>query len=724
MGEIGTDGSDNVDFATAIARRDDTGNGSFRGGATTGQTHADFDLNHRTLAATSQVNGSGYVARGGESLQQVAAAVWGDASLWYKLAEANSLGAGAILGAGQSLRIPAGVQVNTHNADTVRPYDPSAALGDISPTTPQPKKQKGDDCGVVGAVLLTVVAVAVTTIATVGAAAAISGKAFGTVLGAMTGGATASGVGAGAWMAGGAIGGAAGSIASQGVGVATGLQDRFNWKGVGLAALSGGIGGGLGPNFGAGWQGAAVRGAVGNALTQGVGVATGLQSKFDFAGVAAAGVGAATGRAIAGRVGTGFGASLATHTAGGIADAATRSALNGESFGRNLTTAIPDIVGQAVGGTIGKALLPRPGNAPPVEVRLASAADAPAGSVPNGPYRLENGADYTPEEMRGFAQEWRRLRGDERYQETEAAYWASYWDRQAQAVLAGRGGMQVAATDPGRLDDIATTTIDIGTLAIAGLRDGLAWLSDASLAEIAEFRTDYAVSSASYKEAYSYDPLVYGRDIGVGFLTSAASALASVPGMLAHPIDRGLAPIARGLDSVFLDNRSAMQVVSDTRMALGRASSTQIALGTGDVAFGVASIATPARGAALARAGSYRSPWIDAFEVRAASMAEVRSLGIAGERAVGDIGQKVRLNVPGTDRYRVVDGFDDLLNTISEVKNVKSLSYTQQLRDNVTIARSQGARFDLYLRSNTRVTGPLEAAFQRGEIVPRYIPGT
>ncbi|WP_150115346.1 RHS repeat protein, partial [Pelagerythrobacter marensis] len=341
MGEIGTDGSDNVDFATAIARRDDTGNGSFRGGATSGQLHADFDLNHRTLAATSQINGSGYVARGGESLQQVAAAVWGDASLWYKLAEANSLGAGAILGAGQSLRIPAGVQVNTHNADTVRPYDPSAALGDISPATPQPKKQKGDDCGVLGAMLLTVVAVAVTTIATAGAAAAISGKAFGTVLGAMTGGATASGVGAGAWMAGGAIGGAAGSIASQGVGVATGLQDRFNWKGVGLAALSGGIGGGLGPNFGAGWQGAAVRGAVGNALTQGVGVATGLQSKFDFAGVAAAGVGAATGRAIAGRVGTGFGASLATHTAGGIADAATRSALNGESFGRNLTTAIP-----------------------------------------------------------------------------------------------------------------------------------------------------------------------------------------------------------------------------------------------------------------------------------------------------------------------------------------------------------------------------------------------
>ena len=127
---------------------------------------------------------------------------------------------------------------------------------------------------------------------------------------------------------------------------------------------------------------------------------------------------------------------------------------------------------------------------------------------------------------------------------------------------------------------------------------------------------------------------------------------------------------------------------------------------------------------ALARAGSYRSPWIDAFEVRAASVAEVRSLGIAGERAVGDIGQKVRLSVPGTDRYRVVDGYLRQTNTISEVKNVKSLSYTQQLRDNVTIARSQGARFDLYVRNDTILTGPLNSAILRGDIVRRTIPGS
>lgn len=91
---------------------------------------------------------------------------------------------------------------------------------------------------------------------------------------------------------------------------------------------------------------------------------------------------------------------------------------------------------------------------------------------------------------------------------------------------------------------------------------------------------------------------------------------------------------------------------------------------------------------------------------------------------MGDIGQKVRLSVPGTDRYRVVDGYLRQTNTISEVKNVKSLSYTQQLRDNVTIARSQGARFDLYVRNDTILTGPLNSAILRGDIVRRTIPGS
>ena len=98
---------------------------------------------------------------------------------------------------------------------------------------------------------------------------------------------------------GGAIGGAVGSIASQAFGVATGLQDKFSWKGVAMAAIGGAVGAGVGVEraFARVGIGTFVRQArcparpSGSALTQGIGVAAGLQKKFDFAGVAAAGIG-------------------------------------------------------------------------------------------------------------------------------------------------------------------------------------------------------------------------------------------------------------------------------------------------------------------------------------------------------------------------------------------------------------------------------------------------
>ena len=143
----------------------------------------------------------------------------------------------------------------------------------------------------------------------------------------------------------------------------------------GLAALSGGISGGLAASkafgnmiSGLGKYGQiAARGATASALTQGLGVATGLQNKFSFAGVAAAGVGAIAGAGFGDRFGSslssglariggaGFadiGTQVASGTAGGLANAATRSALNGSSFGDNFRAAIPDIIGQAVGNAV------------------------------------------------------------------------------------------------------------------------------------------------------------------------------------------------------------------------------------------------------------------------------------------------------------------------------------------------------------------------------------
>ena len=152
---------------------------------------------------------------------------------------------------------------------------------------------------------------------------------------------------------------AVGSVVSQGLAVATGIQEKFSWKGVALSALSGGVGAGLGGVGGNGIAGGVLRGALGSVATQGIAAATGLQKSFDWVGVAAAGigggVGAAAGNAIGDRLG-GFGGSLAASGASAIANAATRSAIEGSGFGDNIRAAIPDVIGQALGNAVARGI--------------------------------------------------------------------------------------------------------------------------------------------------------------------------------------------------------------------------------------------------------------------------------------------------------------------------------------------------------------------------------
>ena len=107
-----------------------------------------------------------------------------------------------------------------------------------------------------------------------------------------------------------------------------------------------------------------MRGALGNALTQGIGMATGLQKKFDWAGVAAAGVEAG----VTGAITRGFEDSKSFNTsitkpsftgvrvlsggAGLIVNAATRSLVNGSDFGDNILAALPDFIGQTIGNMV------------------------------------------------------------------------------------------------------------------------------------------------------------------------------------------------------------------------------------------------------------------------------------------------------------------------------------------------------------------------------------
>ena len=167
MGYVGNNGTLDTDYKSSIdsrTRAPGAATGAFCFGASYGSAYADFDLSVDPFTSYDQGGAGGsHIVRAGESLQSIAQNLWGDSSLWYKLAEANGMAGAGALSEGQRLTIPAGVMKNTHNAGTLKPYDPSEIIGDVNPTTPQPQKagKKGNKCGVLGAILLVAVAVAV-----------------------------------------------------------------------------------------------------------------------------------------------------------------------------------------------------------------------------------------------------------------------------------------------------------------------------------------------------------------------------------------------------------------------------------------------------------------------------------------------------------------------------------------------------------------------------------
>lgn len=368
-GYVGNNGTFETSYHESIANRSAaSGTGPFRLGATAPTPRSDFDQNYDPITSYQQgSSGGSYTVQSGDTLSSIAAALWGDASLWYKLAEANGMTASVALIEGQQLVVPSGIQRSSNNASTFNPYDPLEALGDTSPTTPQPQApRKKKKCGgVFGAILLVVIAVVV-TIVTSGAFLAAAGAAssVGSGISATLGLTTLAGASSGTLIAAGAVGGAVGSMVSQGIGVATGLQDRFSWKGVALAGLSGGIGAGVGAKmpaagelFGATARGAAI-GLSSNLLTQSVAVATGVQDKFDWAGVAAAAVGgAASAKAGANVTGSDRFVGAVSSSAGAIAGAATRSLVEGTDFGDNLLAALPEVVGSTIGSALAGRLI-------------------------------------------------------------------------------------------------------------------------------------------------------------------------------------------------------------------------------------------------------------------------------------------------------------------------------------------------------------------------------
>ncbi|MEQ1552377.1 LysM domain-containing protein, partial [Sphingorhabdus sp.] len=302
-----------------------------RGGTNSGTVgYADFAQSIEGFNSYAQASATGsYTVRAGDTLASIAAQLYGDANLWYRLAEANGLSAQAGLIEGSTLILPQGVAKNSHNAGTFQPYDPSEVMGETQPTTPKPPKKA--KCGLLGQMLLLVIAQAVTMIATI---------ALAPVLGPV------------APVAGAAIG----SAVSQGVGVATGIQPEFSWKAVGMAAVRAGVQVVIGAPQGFD----PVTTIANEAVSQGIGMALGLQKKFDWTGVATAVASNAVGELKIGD--SSFGGEMLRSGADVLARAATRSVITGDSFGRSIRTELPAALARLAVRAAGTAFDGRLGN--------------------------------------------------------------------------------------------------------------------------------------------------------------------------------------------------------------------------------------------------------------------------------------------------------------------------------------------------------------------------
>jgi hypothetical protein len=341
-------------------------------------TGADFDFNYTPVSEQfpGTVPGS-YVVSAGDTLRGIALAVFGDAQLWYLIADANGLKTDADLTAGRNLTIPNKVTNLRNAADTFKPYAPGAIIGDTTPTLPDPPPPPpvysssggGGGCGGFGAILVAVIAV----VAVVMTAGVLAAPTVSTLAGTWSAGVGALGAGIGGAVASGAaystalgigsfaLAGAVGSIASQAVGMAIGVQEEFSWGAVAMGALSSVAGGAagkiVGTSFGpaGGFGNLVARAVVGSVITQGVGVAVGLQKEFSWSGVAAAGVSAGLSSAVAD---SSFGKAIAANggvVGKGLMETLTSGTAHALVFGGkvNWTNVAADAFGNAIANSLG-----------------------------------------------------------------------------------------------------------------------------------------------------------------------------------------------------------------------------------------------------------------------------------------------------------------------------------------------------------------------------------
>lgn len=322
---------------------------------------ANFDVNFTPVSEQFPASTPGEViVQSGDTLRTIAARVFGDASLWYIIAEENGLtDPDAALEEGTLLRIPNQVLSLSNTAYSFKPFDVSDAIGDTTPTQPTPKKKKKHG---LGAILATIVIIIIAVVVTAYLGPVI-GEAVGSALGSA--GTTAYAVG---YAAGYGVGAAVGNAASQGGAIALGVQDEFNWKAVAQAGITGALLPGQGaeslfkdPSFGQ----MLVQGAVNSSISQGVGIALGLQDSFSWRDVA---IGAVS-SGVAGELSkkaqqqiANFGGGAQLQSFGANITAGAGSVLVRTAFGGKVdaTSVLADVFGNALGSSIADRIKPVP----------------------------------------------------------------------------------------------------------------------------------------------------------------------------------------------------------------------------------------------------------------------------------------------------------------------------------------------------------------------------
>ncbi|WP_053069728.1 DUF6531 domain-containing protein [Xanthomonas sp. NCPPB 1128] len=270
-----------------------------------GRTSA-YDVNETgTTKATVQA---------GDTLRSLAQRLYGNANLWYVLADANALDDDSGLVVGATLTVP-DVTSSANDARTFKPFNASEAVGSTSPELPYIQPPSSHGCGSLATIIMVAVAVVVTVYTAGAALGSVASTAGGATAATAAGVSTAAGMTAGATLSagagvlagtygttaaivGGAAGAFAGSVASQGVGSAMGATS-FSWRNVAASTVAGAVTAG----FGAATSGAAAlsnpvvqamaTGAVGNLSTYAANQLVGNDVGFSWRSVAASVVSAA-----------------------------------------------------------------------------------------------------------------------------------------------------------------------------------------------------------------------------------------------------------------------------------------------------------------------------------------------------------------------------------------------------------------------------------------------